>query len=99
MPPTSRPATAPDRRRHPTRVSAWELRAAVTEEAYDYMNDQAQQLGRSKSWHVGLVVEAFATTQRHMSELERARLDTLLRQPEELLKVLRAGIKAADEER
>ena len=59
------------------------------------MDVQAKELGRSRSWHVGLVVEAVASVEGKMSELERSQLDALLRRPDELLEVLRAGMRIA----
>lgn len=67
----------------------WELRAQVTEDAFSFLDSQAKQLGRHRAWHVGLVVEAFATVAQHLSEGERAQLDVLLREPAHLLALVR----------
>lgn len=74
------------------RPEAWELRASVSEDTFALMTQEADALGRSRTWHVGLVVEAMAHVSRHLTPKERARLDYLLNDPAELLAVLRPAV-------
>lgn len=71
------------------RPQAWELRASVTADAYHHITDEADALGRSRTWHAGLGVEALARVSMKLSPSERTRLDELLREPTRLLEALR----------
>lgn len=75
------------------RPVAWELRASVTEKTFSTYDRAARALGRSRSWHVGLVVEAFGQVLAQLTERERTRLDEALRNPEQLLELLRSGMR------
>ena len=78
-----------------SKPKAWELRALVTEKSFSFLDCQATELGRPRSWHVGLAVEAFAVVAQELSQQERAQLDVLLRHPEQLLAVLRKALRAS----
>lgn len=65
----------------------------MTEGAFTFLDDQARELGRSRTWHVGLAVEAFAVVAQALSPAERARLDELFRRPEEFAELLRPVLR------
>lgn len=71
------------------------MRALVTEKSFGFLDRQATELGRPRSWHVGLAVEAFAIVAQELTQAERAQLDVLLREPHELLALLRKGLRSA----
>lgn len=75
------------------RPVAWELRASVTEKTFSKYDREARALGRSRSWHVGLLVEAFGQILDKLSPRERTQLDEALRHPEQLLELLRTGLR------
>lgn len=70
-------------------MEAWELRASVSYETYKQLSREAVLFGRSRTRHVGAMVEALAHVSRTLSPLEQARLDDLLREPTALLRALR----------
>lgn len=76
-----------------SKPQGWELRAQVTEGAFSFLDRQAKRLGRARAWHVGLVVEAFASVAQHLTEVERAQFDVLLREPEQLLALMRRVLR------
>lgn len=75
------------------RLPLWELRAFVTEDAYSFLERQARSFSRARSRHVGLIVQAFAAVARSLTEPERAQLDLLVREPEQLLLLIRRGLR------
>ena len=101
----SNPADAVRRRRraHPVSESAqaWEVRGSVTQDAYSLLDSEAESLGRSRTWHVGMVLEAYAQLVQKLTARERADLDRLLRSASEgrdldrLLRALRPALRPA----
>lgn len=76
-----------------SKPKGWEIRALVTEKSFGFLDEQATELGRPRSWHVGLAVEAFAVVSQELTQQERAQLDVLLRHPEQLLALLRKELR------
>jgi hypothetical protein len=99
------------RRAHPVSetAQAWEVRGSVTQAAYALLDSEAESLGRSRTWHVGMVLEAYAQLAQKLQHLrphrdverERADLDRLLRSASEgrdldrLLRALRPVLRPA----
>lgn len=82
-------------------TQAWEVRGSVTQDAYALLDSEAESLGRSRTWHVGMVLEAYAQVSQKLSPRERADLDRLLRAASEgrdiprLLRALRPALRPA----
>jgi hypothetical protein len=65
----------------------------VTQPIYKHFEKQADELGRSRSWHAGLYLEALGNVDKQLTPEERARFDALLRtDPGQLLAPIRTAL-------
>jgi hypothetical protein len=98
MPSSAPPSSATPRRRSEAKSRrrpehGLEIRAAVTHTVYNHVDKEAERLGRSRSWHAGLYVEALGRVDQKLTPAERALLDELLRNdPERLLEPIRSAL-------
>jgi hypothetical protein len=90
------------RRRRPSSAKArlegtiHEVRGTVTYSTCKHLDTEADALGRSRSWHVGLIVEGWVKAVQGMSRLDQARLDQALREPAQLREFLHSALRKAD---
>jgi hypothetical protein len=98
MPSSAPPSSSTPRRRPESKNRrrpdhGYELRAAVTSAIHEHLQARAAELGRSRSWHAGLYIEALGRVDKELTPEERAAFDVLLCvAPERLLAPIRAAL-------
>lgn len=73
------------------------MRGAVTLATADFLEREATEQGRSRTWHAGSILEGFCSVMKKLPSRQRVQLDWYLRHPDALYEILAPHLKVTDE--
>ena len=90
--PSASPSASAGPRVRRRRSRGFDLHLSLSEESHEFLREQADHFQRSLSKHASFMMEALTTVQRQLDPAARDRLDALLRNPEQLRRVLELAV-------